>query len=386
MDGQPYNPNGGNQPASPDEASLPPQPVTQSPSPNKIRHCPGCGTAMVFDPETGCQKCPTCGQVAEDTEITDNSSIVENDLLHLPEDESLHEEQEELTARCPTCGAESTFPVNVVAGPCPFCKNPLVLASQSQRTIRPAGVVPFALTQDKAQAKFAEWLRSRWFLPNAAKQSCLATSLHGVYRPIWTFDFHCDVSYTGERGTYYYVHETTTVNGKTHTRRVRKTRWDYAAGSFHKFLDDLTIPGSQRVPMKRQDELSPWRLQEAVNYSEDLVRGFVEESYDIPLQTAFDAAKGHARRLLTAAAKRDIGGDEQRVHSLDVQYTGLSYKLLLAPFWESSFRFNGKEYGFFVNGQTGKASGDRPISCWKVFFFALFVLACLAGALIFLSK
>ncbi|MCR5662924.1 MAG: hypothetical protein K6G50_12505, partial [bacterium] len=60
--------------------------------------------------------------------------------------------------------------------------------------------------------------------------------------------------------------------------------------------------------------------------------------------------------------------DHSDVRSMDTDFDELKYKYLMLPIWLSSFRHNGKLYQFMVNGRSGKVSGDKPISGWKVFF------------------
>ena len=51
-----------------------------------------------------------------------------------------------------------------------------------------------------------------------------------------------------------------------------------------------------------------------------------------------------------------------------------TFKHILLPVYVSSYRYNGKEYNFFVNGETGTISGSRPYSFWKIFFAVVFAI------------
>ena len=77
--------------------------------------------------------------------------------------------------------------------------------------------------------------------------------------------------------------------------------------------------------------------------------------------------------------RRDIGGDEQRIHAMDMELEDKKFKLLVLPFWVSSFRYKNKVYQVVVNGMTGKVYGKFPLSFWKIFFFTLLMIALLVG-------
>jgi hypothetical protein len=66
--------------------------------------------------------------------------------------------------------------------------------------------------------------------------------------------------------------------------------------------------------------------------------------------------------------RRDIGGDEQRVHDIDTDWSDETFKHILLPVWMAAYKYNGKSYRFLVNGQTGEVQGERPWSIWKIAF------------------
>ena len=342
------------------------------------RHCKNCGSALLFDPEKQKLVCPACGTEEEADELK-GENVVELDLMDtLAEIEKYNEDDDKITVHCPNCGGDSTFPMNVVATRCSYCNSPLTGASLSLRSLRPQGVVPFSVKHDTAVMAFRKWLGSLWFLPNAAKTLKLEETMKGVYRPLWTFDFATTTHYTGERGEHYYVTKTRRVNGKTETYQERKTRWYPASGTVHVAFDDILVTASNRMSKSLQEKCQ-WNLSNVVDYSENIIRGFDEESYDIKLRPAFEESKEKAKPRIQHAVMRDIGGDEQRITSMQTSYADLSYKLLLVPYWSAVYRFKGKEYAYIVNGQTGMAYGERPWSAVKITFFILFVMIIVIG-------
>ena len=56
----------------------------------------------------------------------------------------------------------------------------------------------------------------------------------------------------------------------------------------------------------------------------------------------------------------------------------------LLPVWFFNYKYNGKDYSFAVNGQTGSMFGELPVSKFKSFLFGagIFLLAALITLLI----
>ena len=95
-------------------------------------------------------------------------------------------------------------------------------------------------------------------------------------------------------------------------------------------------------------------------------------------QDARDKMEPHIRRTIC----RDIGGDEQMITSMDVSYSGISFKHILLPVWISAYRFKEKVYRFLVNARTGEVQGERPWS-WIKITLAAVTAAIFIAAVIF---
>lgn len=76
--------------------------------------------------------------------------------------------------------------------------------------------------------------------------------------------------------------------------------------------------------------------------------------------------------------RRDIGGDRQDIRSMDMKLFNVKFKHILLPIYVSSYMYKNKTYTFYVNGVTGKLSGERPYSAWKIFFAILLTIIAIA--------
>jgi DNA-directed RNA polymerase subunit RPC12/RpoP len=327
--------------------------------------CTQCGADLVFAPGTDSLQCPYCGTA--NTIPASGEQVQEQDYLSELAQLSVDQPTVEVLAvHCDVCGAESTLKPNVTATKCPFCGSGIVATGASKKLIKPQSLLPFRITLSDANERFSNWIRGLWFLPTKLKKHTDAAGLDGMYLPCWTYDCITDTQYTGQRGDYYWVTETytTRINGRnvTQTRQVRKIRWSPVSGLVTEPFDDLMVMASNSLPRKQLDRLEPWDLDQLCPYEDEYLSGFVCQSYEINLQDGFESAQQMMQPVIAQAVRQDIGGDEQRIDSMNTQYHDIRYKHLLLPVWISAYRFQNKVYRFLVNARTGEVQGERPIS------------------------
>ncbi len=343
---------------------------------------------MEFAPGESSLKCPNCGTENELSKH-DGKEADEYDFVHalqMLEEKAIADEETIVCVECKCCGASIEFPENIVGGHCPYCGTAIVAEHHNKKAIKPTCVLPFKLNREQAEANYKAWLKSLWFAPSALKEEAVNTKLSGVYLPFWTYDCEVQSAYTGQRGDHYYVTETYTTeeNGKTvtKTRQVRKTRWSFVAGQVHNAFDDILIPASNSMPQHILDKLEPWNLHKLADYDRRYLTGFSVETYAVNLREGFEEAQHRTEAPIRSTVKKDIGGDEQVVYSVNSVYDDISYKHILLPTWLSSYKFNGKSYCFAVNAETGEVQGERPWSWIKITIAVLVLLAVIGGIIL----
>ena len=354
--------------------------------------CESCGADLRFDPSQTRLKCDHCGheqQLAPAAAKSRTSALKAQDLAQglradLPATAAASAEVR--STRCPNCGAVVLFEGATHARDCAFCDTPVVVDTGSQRRLKPQAVLPFALTQPQARAELLRWLGSLWFAPNALLEYTRAgREMTGIYLPFWTFDAATRSHYTGQRGDYYTESRSVsvTVNGRQEQREesVQKTRWSPAAGQLARQFEDVIVLASTSLPPQLGQSLTTWDLSKLRPYSPDYLAGFQAEGYTIPLAAANLTAHQKMSEQIETDVRRDIGGDEQRISSLDIDYSHETFKHILMPVWVAAYSYRGKKYRFVVNGDSGAVQGERPYSWWKIGFAALagaaLVLVCL---------
>jgi len=298
--------------------------------------------------------------------------------------------------KCNSCNATIAAEPNVTATICPFCGSHQVLAQEhSTRIITPESVLPFQVDQRAAIAKFRAWLGRGWFRPNAVKRIArnAEARIQGVYLPFWTFDTNTSSRWQAEAGHYYYVTEryTVNVNGRreTRTRQVRKVRWVPAFGRHDEFFDDVLVYATRSVKENILERIYPFDTSALVPYRPQYLAGWRAEEYQIGLEEAWELGKKIIAGRLREACAREIPGDTYRNLRVQTHFSDETFKHTLLPVWLASYRYGNKVYNFMVNGQTGKVSGEAPISWWKVLLTILIVLAllaCIFGAMMLFEQ
>ena len=346
--------------------------------------CETCGSDLRFEPGTDHLTCDHCGNT-QDILVHGNwrsGAIRELDFRAAVAEALPDADTSQITTiDCPNCGAQSEFEPDLHAAECPFCATPVVTGTGQHRQIKPRGVLPFALTENDGRNALNDWLGRLWFAPNSLRAYARAgRALQGVYLPYWTFDADTKTRYTGERGKTHYVNESVRVrvNGRseTRTRRRAETRWSPASGRVARFFDDVLVAASRSLPRKFVNGMGLYDLSALEPYQPEFLAGFRAEAYTVPLEEGYDDASGIMERTIVRDVKFDIGGDKQRIHSLDTDVGQITFKHILLPVWLAAYKYRGKTYRLIVNGQTGSIAGDRPFSAWKI------ALAIMAGLLL----
>ncbi|WP_159800634.1 hypothetical protein [Flavobacterium sp. MK4S-17] len=281
--------------------------------------------------------------------------------------------RETITAKyikCENCSA--IFSINLASPTtCSFCASPLITGSAYEDTIiKPKSILPFNISIDKANEEFRKWIEMLRLAPDNLYEIISLGNFTGIYIPYWTYGIITNSEYTGEKGIYYYENEsyTTTENGKTvaKNRRVKKIRWYSAKGSLKMMFDDVLISATKSLPEKYIKKLEPWDLENLVPFRDIYLNDYKTEKYQVNLEEGFEAAKKIATPEISLTIMNKIGGDEQRIFTVNTQYTNITFKHLLLPIYTCAYNYNGKKYQFLVNARTGEVQGQRPYSWIKI--------------------
>ena len=339
-------------------------PVTASTGQQTDKKCPSCGGIMDYNPAKNNMTCPYCGY-EESIEVVNETFVAEElDFNQAENDEACDWGTATRTVICKACGAETVYDFNDIASECPYCGSNQIIEQETQvNVMAPGGVVPFQLDAKTASSRFKSWIKGQFFCPKQAQENAKPKSFTGMYLPFWTFDSRTSSSYTGQYGI---VRRRRTRDGKT----VSETQWYHTGGQYSLFIDDILVCGSSRQDTQMLNQIEPFDTSKVVEYKPEYLAGFTAERYTVKVKSAWETAKDKIASIL----KRDIESKIQREHGttltrfvqVNTTHRNVTYKYILLPVWISSFKYNGKIYHFMINGQTGKVSGQVPISWPKV--------------------
>ncbi len=291
--------------------------------------------------------------------------------------------------RCENCGAEVSIDPDQRSYTCAFCDSHYVVEFSPAETGRqaPEFVIGFAIAPDAAFQRFRQWLgRNGWFRPGDLRAAQIAEKLKGVYIPFWSFSTLARSTWSASIGEYWYRTETYTAteNGKTvtKTRTVRETEWWSLSGGHHEYYRGYLVSGSRGLRQRDAERIKPFHLAALRRYEPYYLAGWLAEEYSVERDVALETSLQVFRQMERDAVAAFLPGDTYSDLRVETQFSDVGSDLILLPVYLLTYRYGNRLYRFLLNGQTGKAAGDKPLSGWRV---GIAVAAALAlGGLVWL--
>ena len=146
------------------------------------------------------------------------------------------------------------------------------------------------------------------------------------------------------------------------------------------------VLASTSLPKRFTDALEPWDLSALQPYAPEFLAGFRAEGYSVELEQGFVEARHRMDQIIARDIRFDIGGDRQRIHSVDTKLGAVTFKHILLPIWISAYRYKEATYRFLVNARTGEVQGERPWSWVKITLLVLGVAAIVGTVALILAN
>lgn len=348
--------------------------------------CTACGGELKFDIASQMLKCPHCGNTHDLVENT--GQVSEKDLREavrlMQSGKRAHQEnfvgtEKEIT--CQNCGGSTTFSGSLTAEKCPYCATPIQRddVHDAPERLPVDGVLPFSIDDKQAKELIEKWISKRWFAPTEFKTYGRTGAFSSVYTAYFTYDADTRTHYTGRRGDNY----TVTVGHGDDQRTETRTRWTPARGQVNNSFDDITVFANDGFERNRIAKLEPWPTESAKPYSAEYAAGHLRRTYDHDVEECLPEATTQMEAAISQTVRRDIGGDQQDVRSMDISWLKMTYKHLLLPIWLLTVIYEQKPFQVYINGVTGEVHGARPFSKVKIItavVIALVVIAVIAVA------
>lgn len=336
----------------------------------EIIKCESCGGNMIFDPLTQILTCEHCGNKID---FEKNREVRE---IAIEQAFSQAESWEETSVlRCDNCGAVITVDRDEVALNCPYCGTSHIKKTDEIVGVKPNALYPFLLTKSQATQKARKWAKSRIFSPKKFKKNLEEKNLHGIYLPCFTFDSQSQSSYSGRLGE----RKTRTVRTKNGTRTETYIVWYNVSGVIDMNFDDITISASSKIKAKNFSKIMPYKSDTICVYEKKYLAGFIASHYDKDIKTSWSEAKSVMEERIRSAILQRYHCDIVDYLNTSTTHNNVTYKYVLLPIYALFYHYGKKDYTVNVNGNTGKTSGNAPVSFLRVLIAILLGVGVITG-------
>ena len=317
--------------------------------------CPCCGGEMKFDPTIDKLKCIYCDSAFTAEEV---EKLFEEKQQKAAEQSAASAENggtDDMDSyTCSNCGAELMTDANTAVIRCPYCGNNTVAPSQFEGNLRPEMIIPFGFTKDQLIANYNAYYSKKWFVSNAFKNNNEIEEIQGVYVPFWMYSGKADIEaeYKGRNET---------VSGKTKTIKYYNVKRE---GTID--FENVPADASKRMPDALMDSIEPYNFDGFKKFSITYLPGFLAERYDVTAEENKPRTDERVKNTLSSKTKNTAKYDfvDTEYEKINVSYESEKYAML--PVWYFTTKCGDKNYSFAMNGQTGKMTGDMPVSVPKL--------------------
>ena len=260
---------------------------------------------------------------------------------------------------CPSCGAQLMVDQVTAVTSCPYCGNNTVVPGQLSDVLKPDVIIPFKLDKAAAVAALKQYYEGKRFLPDAFTEGNHIEEIQGVYVPFWLYTGTAEGDFTFNAENVRTWSDSRNLYTETdHYELRRKGAVDFKR---------VPVDGSTKMPDAHMDAIEPYNYAELVPFSVAYLPGYLTDRYDLDVAQCDPRARHRVENSCTDAISATAQGYEAislAGGDVNVTWSNVSYALL--PVWMLHTKWNGADYLFAMNGQTGKLIGDLPIDNGKV--------------------
>ena len=306
-----------------------------------IFKCKNCGGNVVYNPDKKKMWCPHC-------ESIDSEERIDTEVM----------------TSCGNCGA----PLDHITGytsalKCSHCGSYIILKDRVEGKNRPNLILPFEVSKNKAVKILRKEFAKRIFTPDSFLSNASLQCMEGSYVPFWLYDYLSKVDYEGT-ATKVRVHRSNDmeITETSHYRVIRKMDIKF---------DKIPVDASVRMADDIMDLMEPYEYQALCDFEEKYMSGFEGEMVNFPLDEEEHRAKEKARKDSESFLQDSITGYSTNVtvqKEIDIYRKDVHFALL--PVWVYKYNFLGKDYMYYVNGQTGKVIGKTPTDKKKALLYS----------------
>ncbi len=346
--------------------------------------CACCGGAIAFDSTAQKMKCPYCDTEFEMADLLSYDEELKNESSDNMSWESSGtsewnegEEDGLCSYVCNSCGGEIICDENTAATSCPYCSNPIVMMGKVSGSLKPDFVIPFKIDKKGALDALKKHYGGKRLLPKIFKEQNHIEEVKGIYVPFWLFDADADASMRFKA---------------TRTRVWSSGDNDYTETCYFSIVRDgvigferVPVDGSSKIDDALMESIEPFDFSEAVDFQTAYLAGYFADKYDVTSEESISRANERIKKSTEEAFASTVDG----YSIVNTEYSAVKLKnncsrYALYPVWLLNTSWNGKNYTFAMNGQTGKFVGDLPLDkqAYRKWLFGIAGIAAAAAFVI----
>ncbi len=328
--------------------------------------CLNCGGSVEFDSNLQKMKGPYC-----DSEFyVEALKNMDSRLEEAPDDEfkwatetasqwDEGEEEKMSVFVCKSCGGEIVCDETTAATSCPYCDNPVVMAGRLSQTLKPDFVIPFKLDKNRAKEELKKYTGKRRFAPKLFNTENKLDEIKGLYVPFWLFDSDASASVN------YNATRTTTWSDSKY--RYTKTDHFNVFRSGTMSFCNIPVDGSTKMADELMESIEPFDFSEAVDFRTAYLSGYYADKYDVSMEDSIGRANERIKESCEETLRGTVSGYESVIaQSISIQTSNGVAKYALYPVWIIHTVYKGERLTFAINGQTGRITGNVPVSKAKL--------------------
>lgn len=146
-------------------------------------------------------------------------------------------------------------------------------------------------------------------------------------------------------------------------------------------FEHVPVDGSSKMADDLMESIEPYNISDAVRFQTAYLAGYVADKYDVTAEESVDRANQRVKRSTEEVFAETVEGyTTVTPENTNVQFHGGKARYALYPVWLLNTTWNGNQYVFAMNGQTGKFVGDLPVDKaaakrWTFLLAAIFSVA-----------
>jgi DNA-directed RNA polymerase subunit RPC12/RpoP len=251
---------------------------------------------------------------------------------------------------CRSCGASMSYDAQSQNLRCPYCGSQRLESRENTPVWAPKKVIDFRLDRDQAQQALRNWLGQGFWRPGDLARRAIVAQMTPVYVPYWVF--------SGLTHTYW--------NADIPAHAGARGDWQPAGGERRGRYDGLLIGASATLTPAETEAICPFDVSHGRPWTEEELSDVIVEPCTVPRKYARPLARQGLEAGERQAIQQESLQSRHRNLHVNVRIEHLASEPVLLPVWVMVYRYGHRLYRFLINGQTGKATGEAPLSMWKI--------------------